>query len=98
MTDQPTYTPFPDYNQEDIEALVSFIQARVRPLRDAARYDSEDFKAFQALLDVTVHLKGAAQSELNRGDSPSLEFHHLALVARQWDDHADFLPAWKPYG
>jgi hypothetical protein len=95
---QSTYTPPPPHTQEDIDALVSFIQARVKPLRDAARYDTEEHKALQALLDLTVYILGSAQAVLARGDDPHMEFHYLALVARQWQDHPDFQPAWDPYG
>lgn len=98
MTDQPTYTPPPARTQEDIDALVSFIQARVKPLRDAAQYDSEEHKALQALLDLSVYIRGSAESELARGDEPYMQFHYLALVTRQWDGHPDFQSAWGPYG
>jgi hypothetical protein len=98
MADQDTYLPPPPRTQEDIDALVAFIQARVKPLRDAARYDGEEYKALQALLDLTVYIKGSAESELARGDEPYMQFHYLALVTRQWNDHPDFQPAWDPYG
>lgn len=98
MTNQSTYTPPPPRTQEDIDALVAFIQAQVEPLRDAARYDTEECKAFQALLDIAVHIKGSAQAELKRGDEPFMEFHHLAVVARRWSSHPNFQPAWNPYG
>ncbi|MDX2800189.1 hypothetical protein [Streptomyces scabiei] len=97
MTDQPTYTPEPPHTQEDIDVLVAFVQARVKPLCDAARYDSEEAKALGGLLNLTYFIKGAAQAELERGDDPAMLFHYLALVARQWDDHPDFRPAWDPY-
>jgi hypothetical protein len=98
MADQSTYTPPPPRTQEDIDALVSFIQDRVKPLRDAARYDTEERKALQALLDLSAYIKGSAESELARGDEPYMQFHYLALVARQWDGDSDFQSAWDPYG
>jgi hypothetical protein len=98
VTDQTEYTPEPPRSQEDIDALVAFIQARVGPLRDAARYDSEEGRAFQALLDLALYIKGVAQSELSHGDDPSMPFHYLALAARRWGTHSDFQPTWDPYG
>ncbi|WP_399559576.1 hypothetical protein OIA45_49030 (plasmid) [Streptomyces chartreusis] len=98
MTEQTEYTPQPPRTQGDIDALVSFVQARVKPLRDAARYDSEECKAFQALLDLTVYVKGSAEWELSRGEDPSMQFHYLALITRQWDEHPDFQRSWDPYG
>jgi len=98
MTDQTTYTPPPSYTQEDIDALVAFIQARVKPLRDAARHGSEKHKAFGALLNVSFYIQGSAQAELERGENPGMPFHYLARVAREWDDHPDFQSAWDPYG
>lgn len=92
MTNQTTRTA------EDIYALVAFIQDRVKPLRDGARYDTEEHKALQALLDLAVYIKGSAESELARGDEPYMQFHYLALVSRQWDGHPDFQSAWDPYG
>lgn len=97
-TDQTGYRPQPPRTQEDIDGLVVFICARVDPLRDAARYDSEEFKAFQAMLDLSFYIKGSAQADLKHGDDPWMQFHYLALVARKWDEHPDFQPAWKdPY-
>ncbi|WP_159024379.1 hypothetical protein [Streptomyces scabiei] len=98
MTNESAYAPAEPYTQEDIDALVAFVQARVKPLRDAARYDSEEAKALGALLGLTYYVKGVAQAELERGDDPAMPFHYLALVARQWNDHPDFQPAWDPYG
>ncbi|MBP5918688.1 hypothetical protein F3K34_43680 [Streptomyces sp. LBUM 1486] len=94
MTQDDTYTPPPAKTMDDINALVAFIKARVQPLRDAVLSDTEEYKAFQALLDITVYTKGSAESEIEHGDSPSLQFHHLAMTASRWDDHPDFLPAW----
>lgn len=98
MTDQTEYTPQPPRTQADIDALVSFIQARVRPLRDAAQHRSEEYKAFQALLDLAVYVKGSAEWELSRGEDPSMQFHYLALITRQWEAHPDFQLAWDPHG
>ena len=96
VTDQNPYTPPPPRTQEDIEALVAFIQARVKPLRDSAAYDSDEYRAFQALLDLAVYVKGVAQGEVGRGEEPYLEFHYLAVAARNWDGHPDFQAHWTP--
>ncbi|MDX3283784.1 hypothetical protein [Streptomyces scabiei] len=98
MTNESTYAPSPPHTQEDIDALVDFIQARVKPLRDAARYDSEETRALGALLNLSFYIQGVAQAERERGENPAMPFHYLARVAREWDDHPDFKPAWDPYG
>jgi hypothetical protein len=98
MTNESTYAPPPPHTQEDIDALVDFIQARVKPLRDAARHDSEEAKALGALLSLTAYIQGVTQAELVRGENPAMPFYYLARVAREWNDHPDFQPAWDPYG
>lgn len=98
MTQPTTYTPPPPRTQQDIDGLVAFIKARVKPLRDAARFDSEEYKAFEALLDLSVYIKGVAQADLARGADPSMQFHYLAQLARCWSKHPDFQPEWDPYG
>lgn len=96
MTEQSTYTPPPHFTQQEIDALVSFIQARVKPLRHTADYRSEEFKAFQGILTVAPYMKGIAAAEIRGGVDPSIMFHCLALIANQWDDHPDFQPSWRP--
>jgi hypothetical protein len=95
MTDQPTYTPPAPRTQDEIDALVAFIRARVKPLRDRALSDTDEYKVSQALLDITAHTLGVAQSVLARGDDPSVEYSHLALISQRWDDHPDFQDAWN---
>lgn len=92
MTDQDIYTP---RTRDEIDALVSFIRARVKPLRDGALSDTDEYKVSQALLDITAHILGVAQSVLARDDDPSVEYSHLALMAQRWDDHPDFQAAWS---
>jgi hypothetical protein len=90
-----TYTPPPDKTMNDIDKVISFIKARVTPLRDSAPHSSDEERSYQALLDLTAVLKGAAQSEIARGDDPSMPHFYLTIAARQWSDHPDFLPEWK---
>lgn len=94
MVDQDTYLPPPPRTQEDIDALVAFIRARVEPLRNEA-FGSEGYKAFQALLDIVFFSKGVAQAVLERGEDPSVQFYYLASAARNWDDHPDFQSDWS---
>ena len=96
MSTETAYTPPPPRTIEDVEDLVSFIQARVTPLRDAARYNSEEFRAFQSLIDVAAFMLGAAQSVSLRGESPAMEYYYLAQIARRWHDHTDFKQSWRP--
>lgn len=95
MSTETAYTPPPPRTIEDIEDLVAFIAARVKPLRDAAHYQSDECRAFQALLDVSVCMHGAAQSVALRGESVVMEYHHLARIADQWRAHADFKQSWR---
>jgi len=93
MTEQSTYMP-PSYTQQEIDDLASFIQARVKPLRDAADYGSEERRAFEGILWLTPYMRGIASWEIDSSKSPSTVFHCLAVIARQWDDHPDFQPSW----
>jgi hypothetical protein len=92
MTDEDVYTP---RTRDEIDALVAFIRARVKPMRDGALSDTDEYKVAQALLDITAHILGVAQSVLARGGDPSVEYHHLALVTQRWNDHPDFQAAWS---
>ena len=94
MTEQSTYRPPPPFTQQEIDDLVSFIQDRVKPLRDAAGHRSEDFKAFQGILSLVPFMKGVAMAEIQSGHDPSTIFHALRQIADQWDDHPDFQPSW----
>lgn len=96
MSTETAYTPPPPRTIEDVEDLVSFIRARVTPLRDAARYDSEEFRAFQSLIDVAVFMHGAAKSVALRGESLAMEYYYLTQIAAQWRAHADFKQSWRP--
>lgn len=89
------YTTPPAKTTEDIERVVSFIRARVTPLRDKFPYDSDEGKAHQALLDMASMIKGSAASEVERGESPEMPHLYLTAAARQWDDHPDFLAKWN---
>jgi hypothetical protein len=95
MNQADAYTPPPAKTMDDIDKVIAFIKARVTPLRDSAPYTSDEERAHQALLDLTAVLKGAAKSEIARGDDPSMPHFYLTIAARQWDDHPDFLPEWR---
>jgi hypothetical protein len=94
MTQADAYIPPPAKTMDDIDKVIAFIKARVTPLR-CAPYPSDAERAYQALLDLTAVLKGAAQSEITRGDDPSMPHFYLTIAARQWSDHPDFLPEWR---
>lgn len=85
----------PAKTRDDITKVIDFITARVKPLRDSASYNSDEGRAYQALLDMAAVLEGAAQSEIERGDNPAMPHFYLAIAARQWSNHPDFLPEWN---
>ncbi|MFF7476573.1 hypothetical protein [Streptomyces sp. NPDC008092] len=95
MTDQDPYTLPPKRTQQDIDALVAFIRCRVESLRDTARSNTEEYRVSQALLDITAYILGTAQAVIERGDNPGSQYGSLAVVARRWDRHPDFQPAWS---
>ncbi|GAX57354.1 hypothetical protein [Streptomyces olivochromogenes] len=95
MTQADAYTPPLAKTMDDIDKVIDFINARVKPLRDAIPYSSTEDRPHQALLDMTTVIKGAAQAEIARGDNPSTLHFFLTIAARQWRDHPDFLPEWK---
>jgi hypothetical protein len=80
---------------DDIDKVRDFIKARVTPLRDKAEPNSDEERAYQALLDMATVTRGAAQSEVRGGEDPSMPHFYLCIAAQQWHDHPDFLPAWK---
>lgn len=95
MTQADAYTPPPAKTMDDINKVADFIKARVWPLPNTVPPNSDQERAFQALLDLLAVLKGSAQSEVARGDDPSMEHFYLTIAARQWNDHPDFLPEWR---
>jgi hypothetical protein len=89
------YIPPPAKTMDDIDKVIDFIKARVTPLRDSARGDSDDERAHQALLDLTTVLRASAQAQIDRSDNPAMLHFYLTIAARQWDDHPDYLPEWR---
>ena len=88
------YTLPPAKTMDDIEKVISFIEARVKPLRDKAPYNSDTERSHQALLDMVTVTRGVAQSEISHGADPVMPYFHLTIAARQWRHHPDFLPQW----
>lgn len=89
------YTPPPAKTMDDIDKVRDFINARVKLLRAKAEPGSDEERAYQAFLDMTTVIKGAAQAEIRNGDDPSMPHFYLCIAAQQWRDHPDFLPEWK---
>ncbi|KPI31363.1 hypothetical protein OV320_2579 [Actinobacteria bacterium OV320] len=85
----------PAKTMDDINKVADFIKARVEPLRASAKYDSDQRRAHQALLDMVSVAQGSAWAETARGDDPRMEYFFLATAAREWRGHPDFLPEWK---
>lgn len=79
----------------DIEALGSFIKARVTPPHQKAEYKSEELRAFQALLDTVAVVTGSAEAATKRGEYLGVQRLSLAVIARQWKEHPDFQAAWN---
>ena len=90
-----TYIPPPAKTMNDIDKVIDFIKARVKPLRARVPNGSDEERAYQALLDVATVLRGSAQSEITRAEDPSMQYFYLTIAAQQWYDHPDFLPAWR---
>lgn len=95
MTQADDYTPPPTKTMDDIDKVRDFINARVKPLRDKAEPGSDEERAYQALLDVATVIKGAARSEIENSDDPSMPHFYLCIAAQQWRNHPDFLPEWR---
>lgn len=88
------YEPRPVKTMDDIDPLVDFIRARVKPLRDAAAYESEEKRAHQALLDMVSVMKGSAAAKVKRGGDPEMTHFYLTQAAQEWRDHPDFRATW----
>ncbi|MCL8016956.1 hypothetical protein [Streptomyces sp. AS02] len=95
MPQSDACTPPPAKSMDDIDKVVDFIRARVRPLRDSASPNSDQERALQALLDLLIMLRVSAQEGIKRGDDPSMQHFYLVTSARQWRGHPDFLPEWR---
>jgi hypothetical protein len=80
MSEQPTRTVPPSI--EDFDSIISFITARLEPLRRSS-YDSEMEPAL------------AAEVEMRDRQSAAFEFHQLHLIARRWRDHPDYQKKWR---
>ncbi|MFE6405165.1 hypothetical protein [Streptomyces alboflavus] len=85
----------PQRTLDDVTALADFITARVKPLRDAVLSDTDEFRAFQALLELVAFTSGVASGVSEEGRSPNVQFFCLRATAQRWADHPDFLPTWK---
>lgn len=94
MTQADAYTFPPHKTMDDIDKVIDFIRARVKPLRDGIPYGSTEQRAHQALLDMVTVIKGVAQAQIRNGDDPDMPHFYLKIAARQWSDHPDFLPEW----
>lgn len=89
------YTLPPTKTMDDIDKVIAFIKARVVPLRAKAEAGSDEERAYQALLDMTTVIKGAARQEIEHGSDPSMPHFYLCIAAQQWRTHPDFLPEWR---
>ncbi|GAA0500666.1 hypothetical protein [Streptomyces olivaceiscleroticus] len=94
MAVDDTYTLPPAKTMDDINKVTAFIRARALPLRNATPYGSDEAPAFQALLDLTAAMEGSAGGLVDRGEDPVMLHFYLVVAARQWREHADFLPEW----
>jgi hypothetical protein len=95
MTQADAYTPPPAKTMDDIDKVADFIKARVEPLHSGVPYNSDEGRAYQALLDMVTVTQGAAQAEIKRGDDPRMPYFYLTVAARQWRKHPNFLPEWR---
>lgn len=95
MSEPSTYTLPPRRTIEEAMALEAFIRARVTPLRNAARTGTDEYKAFQALLDLCTVTLGGAGAAAKAGDSIDAMYFYLYSAASQWRRHPDFLPGWN---
>ncbi|MFF1358732.1 hypothetical protein [Streptomyces sp. NPDC058297] len=83
-----THTPEPGPTAEDFDHIISFITARLEPLRRES-YDTDMEPALVGLTDVIHTIHGSADSKRSAGSRASLELGHLNVIARGWRDHPD---------
>jgi hypothetical protein len=91
----PEYKPRPEPTLEDVKALARFVRDRAYALGSRARVDTDEYRAAQALADLTSLLTGYAESDASHGDSVTMQYFTLTVAAERWTDHPDFNPAWK---
>jgi hypothetical protein len=93
MTEQSTYTPSPGPTAEDFDQIISFITARLEPLRRKS-YDTDMEPALVGLTDIIHTIHGAAEHKIQSGKRAGMELHQLNVIARRWRDHSDYKATW----
>lgn len=93
MTHKTDAGDFAPYDASQFDFVVSFITARIEPLRRKT-YDANIDPALVALLDIVHSVWGAADAKIARGEPAGFELHQLYLIARQWREHADYRSEW----
>lgn len=82
---------------EHIESVAAFITARLDPMISSA-YGTDAYPALNALNDVTHYLVGRSEGAREGGDDVSVigVADTLAVIARRWEAHPDFLKGRRP--
>lgn len=93
MTQKTDAGALAPYDASQFDFVVSFITARIEPLRRKT-YDTDIEPALVALLDIVHSIWGAADAKITRGEPAGFELHQLYLIARQWREHADYRREW----
>ncbi|MEU0396533.1 hypothetical protein ABZ208_27860 [Streptomyces sp. NPDC006208] len=96
MSDPHGYTLPPPNTLDQVAALIAFIRARTEPLRNEAYPDTPEWRTAQTLIDLTAVFHGSARAATEDGRSVDMIFFYLAVAARRWEDHPDYLPEWTP--
>lgn len=97
MDDETATDPAAEYSEQRFAELAKFLFARIDPLLLSRPVDTETDRAFQALNDVLRALLGQARAYREWDNEPALagSWDTLTAIARQWNDHPDFLPVWE---
>lgn len=93
VTDKTDVGSLAPYDASQFDFVVSFITARIEPLRRKT-YDTDLEPALVGLLDIVHSIWGAADAKLARGERAAFELHQLHLIARQWREHVDYRAEW----
>lgn len=88
-----THTPKSGPTAEDFDLVISFITARLEPLRRKS-YDTDMEPALVGLADIVHSIYGSAASKLEAGNRAGWEMHQLNVIARRWRDHPDYRGEW----
>lgn len=94
MSEQPTRTAPPSPSIEDFDSIISFITARMEPLRRNS-HNSDMEPALVGFGDLVHSIYGAAEAKMRNGQRATFEFHQLHLAARWWRDHPDYPQKWR---